>query len=207
MNLYLRSADKQALAASDNTAALTAPLALGSVGEEASGDDRRWMGHALILAERAAAMGEVPVGAVLIREGQVLGEGWNCPIATHDPSAHAEIRALRDAGHRVGNYRLPGATLYVTLEPCPMCASALVHARVARVVFGARDPKGGACGSVFHLLPSDQRFNHRLACQGEVLADECGDILRRFFQQRRRLARLERTPAPLPAGLPPQAAE
>ena len=207
MNLYLRSADCQALAASDNTAALTAPLALGSVGEEASADDRRWMGHALTLAERAAAMGEVPVGAVLIREGQVLGEGWNCPIATHDPSAHAEIRALRDAGHRAGNYRLPGATLYVTLEPCPMCASALVHARVARVVFGARDPKGGACGSVFHLLPPDQRFNHRLACLGEVLADECGDILRRFFQQRRRLARLERTPAPLPAGLPPQAAE
>lgn len=186
-------------------------MARGSAGEEASAEDRRWMSHALTLAERAAAMGEVPVGAVLIREGQVLGEGWNCPIATHDPTAHAEIRALRDAGHRAGNYRLPGATLYVTLEPCPMCASALVHARVARVVFGARDPKGGACGSVFHLLPPDQRFNHRLACQGEVLADECGDILRRFFQHRRRLARLERTPAsaplPLPAGLAPQAVE
>ena len=148
-------------------------------------DDEDWMRHALSLAQRAAAMGEVPVGAVLIRDGQILGEGWNCPIATHDPSAHAEIRALRAAGDQVGNYRLPGTTLYVTLEPCPMCASALVHARVARVVFGARDPKGGACGSVFDLLPPDERFNHRLACRGEVLARECGDILRLFFQRRR----------------------
>lgn len=162
------------------------PLAGDWTGGGPEGEDQRWMLHALTLAERAAAMGEVPVGAVLIREGQVLGEGWNCPISTHDPSAHAEIRALRDAGRRAGNYRLPGATLYVTLEPCPMCASALVHARVARVVFGARDPKGGACGSVFDLLPPDQRFNHRLECQGDVLAQAGGDILRRFFQQRRR---------------------
>ncbi len=153
--------------------------------ETAASDDSHWMRHALALAERAAAMGEVPVGAVLVAAGQVLGEGWNCPIATHDPSAHAEIRALRDAGQRAGNYRLPGTTLYVTLEPCPMCASALIHARVARVVYGARDPKGGACGSVFHLLPPDQRFNHRLECQGDILAQECGDLLRHFFRQRR----------------------
>ncbi len=152
---------------------------------EAEALDQLWMRQAIALARRAAAMGEVPVGAVLIREGQVLGEGWNCPIGTHDPSAHAEIRALRDAGARVGNYRFPGATLYVTLEPCPMCASALVHARVARVVYGALDPKGGACGSVFALLPPDQRFNHRLTCQGEVLAEECGALLRHFFRQRR----------------------
>ena len=149
-------------------------------------DDSHWMRQAIALAERAGAQGEVPVGAVLVAAGQVLGEGWNCPIATHDPSAHAEIRALRAAGQRAGNYRLPATTLYVTLEPCPMCASALVHARVARVVYGARDPKGGSCGSVFHLLPPDQRFNHRLECQGDVLGQECGDLLRRFFQQRRR---------------------
>jgi len=111
-----------------------------------------------------------------------------CPIATHDPSAHAEIRALRDAGQRAANYRLPGTTLYVTLEPCPMCASALILARVSRVVYGARDPKGGACGSVFDLLPPDHRFNHRLVCQGDVQAQECGDLLRHFFRQRRDMA-------------------
>ena len=180
-----KPASCQVLAAESGKGAQTAPFAGDREGGSPEGEDRRWMRHALALADRAAAMGEVPVGAVLIREGQVLGEGWNCPIATHDPSAHAEIRALRAAGRRASNYRLPGTTLYVTLEPCPMCASALVHARVARVVFGTRDPKGGACGSVFDLLPPDQRFNHRLECQGEVMAEECGDILRRFFQQRR----------------------
>ncbi len=143
------------------------------------------MRHALGLAERAAAEGEVPVGAVLVREGEVIGEGWNCPIGTHDPSAHAEICALRDAGERMGNYRLPGTTLYVTLEPCPMCASALVHARVARVVYGAADPKGGACGSVFDLLPSDARFNHATEVTGGVLGEECGERLRAFFRERR----------------------
>ncbi len=143
------------------------------------------MRHALGLAERAAAEGEVPVGAVLVREGEVIGEGWNCPIGTHDPSAHAEICALRDAGERMGNYRLPGTTLYVTLEPCPMCASALVHARVARVVYGAADPKGGACGSVFDLLPSDARFNHATEVTGGVLGEACGERLRAFFRERR----------------------
>jgi tRNA(adenine34) deaminase len=147
--------------------------------------DEDWMRRALALARRAAAEGEVPVGAILVQNGGVLGEGWNRPIGEHDPSAHAEIIALREAGRRAGNYRLPGTTLYVTLEPCPMCAGALVHARVARVVYGAPDPKGGACGSVFDLLPSDARFNHRVACTGGVLAEECGGLLRGFFRERR----------------------
>ncbi len=144
------------------------------------------MRRALALAERAAAAGEVPVGALLIQDSQVIGEGWNCPIATQDPSAHAEIQALRDAGRRVGNYRLPGTTLYVTLEPCVMCAGAIVHARIERVIYGAPDPKGGACGSVFDLLPSDARFNHHTDCRGGILAAECGEALRAFFRARRR---------------------
>ncbi len=150
-----------------------------------SEQDIAFMERALELAYRAEGEGEVPVGAVLVREGGIIGEGWNCPIGAHDPSAHAEIQALRDAGARVGNYRLTGSTLYVTLEPCPMCASALIHARVGRVVFGAYDPKGGAAGSVFHLLPPDERFNHRLECEGGVLEQACGDLLRAFFQARR----------------------
>lgn len=143
------------------------------------------MRHALMLAEQAAAQGEVPVGAVLVRDGEMIGEGWNRPIGENDPTAHAEVRALRDAGQRVGNYRLPGATLYVTLEPCPMCAGAIIQARVQRVLFGAVDPKGGAAGSVFHLLPSDARFNHRTDCAGGVLAEECSELLRSFFRPRR----------------------
>ncbi len=143
------------------------------------------MRHALALARRAEAEGEVPVGAVLVRDGEPIGEGWNRPIGEHDPSAHAEIMALRAAGKAVGNYRLPDSTLYVTLEPCPMCAGAIVHARVARVVFGASDPRTGAAGSVFDLLPSDGRFNHRTACEGGLLADETGELLRAFFRARR----------------------
>lgn len=143
------------------------------------------MREALALADRAAAEGEVPVGAVVVRDGAVIGRGWNRPIGGHDPTAHAEIEALRDAAQRVGNYRLPGATLYVTLEPCPMCAGAIVHARVARVVFGAADPRTGAAGSVFDLLPSDRRFNHRTLCDGGVLAQESGERLRTFFRARR----------------------
>ena len=143
------------------------------------------MRHALGLAERAAGDGEVPVGAVLVRDGEILGEGWNRPILAHDASAHAEIQALRLAGQRAGNYRLPGTTLYVTLEPCVMCAGAIIHARVAQVIYGAPDPKAGACGSVFDLLPSDQRFNHRTACRGGILAEECGETLRAFFRARR----------------------
>ncbi len=143
------------------------------------------MRHALALARRAEAEGEVPVGAVLVRDGEPIGEGWNRPIGEHDPSAHAEIMALRAAGKAVGNYRLPDSTLYVTLEPCPMCAGAIVHARVTRVVFGASDPRTGAAGSVFDLLPSDARFNHRTACEGGLLADEAGELLRAFFRARR----------------------
>jgi tRNA(adenine34) deaminase len=147
--------------------------------------DEDWMRCALALAERAAKEGEVPVGAILVLDGEAVGEGDNRPILEHDPSAHAEIRALRDGGRRLGNYRLPGTTLYVTLEPCPMCAGAIVHARVSRVVYGAPDPKGGACGSVFDLLPSDARFNHRTLVTGGVLADACGGHLRAFFRARR----------------------
>lgn len=148
-------------------------------------DDEGWMRQAIALAERAAREGEVPVGALIVRDGRVLGQGWNCPIVSHDPTAHAEVRALRDAGQRAGNYRLPGCDLYVTLEPCPMCAGAIVHARLRRVIYGARDPKAGACGSVFDLLPSDSRFNHRTDCTGGVLAEHCSAQLRTFFRARR----------------------
>lgn len=143
------------------------------------------MQRALELAAQAAEHGEVPVGALVVRDGNVLGEGWNEPIATRDPTAHAEIQALRAAARNVENYRLPGADLYVTLEPCAMCAAAIVHARIRRVIYGASDPKGGACGSIFDLLPSDSRFNHRTLCTGGVLADRCGELLRAFFRSRR----------------------
>lgn len=138
-----------------------------------------------MLAQRAATEGEVPVGAILVLDNAVIGEGWNRPIGAHDPTAHAEIQALRDAGQRLGNYRLPGTTLYVTLEPCVMCAGAIIHARVDRVIYGAPDPKAGACGSVFELLPSNSRFNHRTDCRGGVLAEDCAEILRAFFRARR----------------------
>ncbi|MBK1718679.1 tRNA adenosine(34) deaminase TadA [Thiocystis violacea] len=143
------------------------------------------MRRALELARRAAEAGEVPVGAVLVRDGEVIGEGWNRPITEHDASAHAEIQALREAGRRVGNYRLPGSILYVTLEPCVMCAGAIIHARVGQVIFGTSDPKAGACGSLFDLLPSDGRFNHRTESRGGILAVACGEILRDFFRARR----------------------
>jgi len=143
------------------------------------------MRRALSLAEQAAVAGEVPVGAVLVREDALVGTGRNRPIADRDPSAHAEILALRDAGCCLGNYRLPGTRLYVTLEPCPMCAGAIIQARVEWVIFGAADPKGGACGSVFDLLPTDARFNHRTNCTGGLLGAECGRLLRDFFQARR----------------------
>ncbi|WP_459862840.1 tRNA adenosine(34) deaminase TadA [Endothiovibrio diazotrophicus] len=148
-------------------------------------EDEQWMRRALELARRAAEAGEVPVGALLVRDGEVVGEGWNRPILSHDPTAHAEVTALREAGQRVGNYRLVETTLYVSLEPCPMCAGALVHARVARVVFGAFDPKTGAAGSVFDLLQSPLH-NHRVECEGGVLAEECGQLLRDFFRERRK---------------------
>lgn len=146
--------------------------------------DAHWMSRALDLARHAESQGEVPVGAVVVLNDELIGAGWNQPIRSHDPTAHAEIVALRAAAARLQNYRLPGATLYVTLEPCTMCVGALVHARVARVVYGASDPKSGAAGSVFSLLGSD-RFNHRIAFEGGVLAEECGTMLRNFFQSRR----------------------
>lgn len=146
--------------------------------------DARWMSHALELARKAGAAGEVPVGAVLVREGAVICEGWNRPVSTHDPTAHAEIVVLREAGDRLGNYRLPDTTLYVTLEPCVMCAGALVHARVARVVYGAADPKTGAAGSVFDTLV-DPRHNHRVDVTAGVMAEEAGELLRQFFRTRR----------------------
>jgi tRNA(adenine34) deaminase len=151
----------------------------------ANSNNLKWMQLAICLAKNAEDAGEVPVGAVIVKGDEIIGQGWNQPIGTHDPTAHAEIIALRDAGNNQQNYRLPESTLYVTLEPCPMCASAIIHARVGRVVFGAYDPKGGAAGSVFNLLPPDGRFNHTLDCVGGVMEQECGDLLRHFFQQRR----------------------
>lgn len=143
------------------------------------------MRHALALAERAEALGEVPVGAVLVdAEGQLIGEGFNRVISDADPSAHAEIVALRQAARHLGNYRLPGTTLYVTLEPCSMCAGALVNARVARVVYGADDPRAGAYRSVFEVLSSTE-LNHRCEVTGGVLAEDSSEMLRLFFRKRR----------------------
>ena len=148
-------------------------------------NDHKHMARALALARQAQEQGEVPVGAVLVGpEGDVLAECGNAPIASHDATAHAEIRVLREAGCAVGNYRLPGTTMYVTLEPCPMCAGALLQARVARLVFGAPDPRTGACGSVIDL-PRDHRWNHRIDVVGGVLSEECGALLRGFFANRR----------------------
>ena len=147
--------------------------------------DTGYMERALAAARAAGEQGEVPVGAILVeRSGAVLAACGNAPIAAHDATAHAEIRALRKAGRAVGNYRLPGATLYVTLEPCPMCAGALLQARIARLVFGAADPRTGACGSVVDLL-RDNRWNHRIEVAGGVLAEECAELLRAFFAARR----------------------
>jgi tRNA(adenine34) deaminase len=147
-------------------------------------DDSEFMGLALDLAREAGAAGEVPVGAVVVIDGEVVGRGCNQPIGRHDPTAHAEITALRDAATRLGNYRLPGSTLYVTLEPCAMCAGAIMHARVERVVFGAPDPKTGAAGSVIDLF-AESRLNHHTSVTGGVLADDCGSLLSGFFAARR----------------------
>jgi tRNA(Arg) A34 adenosine deaminase TadA len=147
-------------------------------------EDLRWMREALGLAALAQARGEVPVGALLVHEGVIVGRGGNAPIAGNDPTAHAEIVALRGAGAALGNYRLPDCALYVTLEPCAMCAGAILHARIGRVVFGARDPKTGACGSVIDLF-AEPRLNHSTTVRGEVLAAECGKLLSDFFALRR----------------------
>ena len=148
-------------------------------------DDERFMARALELAGLAAEAGEVPVGAVLVHDGEIIAEGRNRPIGDSDPTAHAEIVALREAGRITGNYRLSGATLYVTLEPCAMCVGAMIHARVARLVYGARDPKTGAAGSVFALTETDQ-LNHRIATEGGLMEEACGELLRQFFRQRRK---------------------
>jgi tRNA(adenine34) deaminase len=142
------------------------------------------MREALGLAARAAELGEVPVGAVVVKDGRVIGRGYNCPISTADPTAHAEIVALREAAAALANYRLPGCELYVTLEPCAMCVGAMVHARIARIVYGAADPKTGACGSIVDL-PGLATFNHHGHFEGGILADECSGVLKRFFAERR----------------------
>jgi tRNA(adenine34) deaminase len=146
--------------------------------------DVAFMERALELARLAEAAGEVPVGAVIVRDGAVVAEGWNRPIGTNDPTAHAEMVALRAAGQALGTYRLTGTTLYVTLEPCAMCASAMVHARVRRLVFAATDPRAGAAGSVFSIV-QHPALNHRIECTGGVLAAECGTLLKQFFLARR----------------------
>jgi tRNA(adenine34) deaminase len=146
--------------------------------------DEDFMREALRLAEQAAQAGEVPVGAVVVKDGEIIGRGSNAPISRHDPSAHAEIAALRDAAQRLGNYRLVGCELFVTLEPCVMCVGAMFHARIARVVYGATDPKTGAAGSVLDLF-EESRLNHHARIEGGVLAAECGKVLSDFFAARR----------------------
>ena len=149
-----------------------------------SHSDEAFMREALVLAAEAASRGEVPVGAVVVLDGRIVGRGFNQPIGSHDPTAHAEIVALRDAGTRVGNYRLTGSTLYVTIEPCQMCVGAMVHARVARLVFGTREPKAGAVESAMraHEHPA---LNHRMIAEGGVMEEECRDVIQAFFASRR----------------------
>jgi len=146
--------------------------------------DRQFMEQALVQAGIAALAGEVPVGAVIVRNGEVISKAFNQPITNHDPSAHAEILALRDAAASAENYRLPGTTLYVTLEPCIMCAGAILHARVDRIVYGAADPKTGAAGSVLDVFSSKQ-INHQTVIEGGMMAQECSQLLRDFFKERR----------------------
>lgn len=152
-------------------------------------DDDAYMGVALELAREAASCDEVPVGAVVVKDGVIIGRGFNQPIGRRDPTAHAEVVALRDAAKRLGNYRLPGCTLYVTLEPCVMCIGAMFHARIARVVFGAPDPKTGAAGSVIDLF-REPRLNHHAEVVGGVRAAECGALLSAFFAARRQKTEL-----------------
>lgn len=159
--------------------------------------DHLAMQRAIVLADRAAALGEVPVGAVVMLGDKIIGEGYNQSIQRHDPSAHAEIMALRQAARHIGNYRLIETTLYVTLEPCMMCAGAMQHARVARIVFGTPDPKTGACGSIFDAF-ADTRLNHHATATGGLLADLCAQQLRDFFAARRLAAKAKNTATPPP---------
>ena len=151
---------------------------------EATPEDERWMNRALQLAGEAAAKGEVPVGAVVVLDGKEIGAGFNAPISGCDPTAHAEIRALRDAAARVGNYRLPDATLYVTLEPCTMCVGAIVHGRISRLVYGAREPKAGAIESARRTL-EEPHLNWDVTAVGGVLSDQCSQVISEFFSRRR----------------------
>jgi tRNA(adenine34) deaminase len=151
--------------------------------------DKYWMRYALQLADNAQQQGEVPVGAVLVKDNHIIGEGWNQSISLHDPSAHAEMMAIRDAGKNLLNYRLVGSCLYVTLEPCTMCAGLLIHSRIERLVFGASDLKTGAVGSLYDLL-GDLRMNHQVEVKGGVMQQECGNKLSLFFKLRRRQKKL-----------------
>jgi len=146
--------------------------------------DLQWMQRAVELAKKAEAQDEVPVGAVIVLDNQIIGEGWNQPISSDDPTAHAEIMALRDAGEKIGNYRLPNASIYVTLEPCIMCAGAIIHARLSRLVYAVDDPKTGACGSVFNLLQTDE-LNHKVDIEKGVMKEECQSLIRSFFKEKR----------------------
>lgn len=147
-------------------------------------DHEQWMRRALALADRAGNEGEVPIGAVVVKDGQLLGEGWNSVIAYKDPTAHAEVVAMRDAAQMTGNYRLPGATVYVTLEPCTMCAGAMIHARIENLVFAAKEPKAGVVCSTCSLL-DEPRYNHKVKWQGGVLAELSSERLQTFFRERR----------------------
>jgi len=151
--------------------------------------DNDYMQIALDLAQLAAAAGEVPVGAIVVKDGAIIGRGSNAPITTHDPTAHAEIRAMRDAAQHLGNYRLVDCTLYVTLEPCAMCSGAIQHARIAKLIYGASDPKTGACGSVVNLM-AEPKLNHHTEITGGVMAEQCGALLSSFFSARRKKAKL-----------------
>ena len=153
-------------------------------GLSAENEGERWMAAALLLARAAQARGEVPVGAVVVKDGEIVGRGGNSPIAATDPTAHAEIAALRDAAQSLGNYRMPDCDLYVTLEPCAMCAGAIMHARIRTLIYGARDPKTGACGSVVDLF-AEPSLNHHTSVTGGVTEKECASLLSNFFAARR----------------------
>lgn len=154
-------------------------------------DDHYWMQYALTLADKAQQQGEIPVGAVLVKDDEVIGEGWNQSITLNDPSAHAEVMAIRDAGQNIENYRLIDTTLYVTLEPCPMCAGALVHSRVARLVYGASDEKTGSAGSIMDLVNHPQ-LNHQLEVTAGISADQCSEKISAFFRMRREQKKAEK---------------
>ncbi|WP_295991742.1 tRNA adenosine(34) deaminase TadA [Rugamonas sp.] len=175
-----------------STGSSTAPAAAPASGQppaayQATADEQGFMRAALEQAQHAWDLGEVPVGAVVVKDGVVIARGYNQPIGRHDPTAHAEIVALRAAAEALGNYRLPGCELYVTLEPCVMCSGAMMHARLSRIVYGARDPKTGACGSVLDLFAQGP-LNHHAQAVGGVLAEACGDLLKSFFAARRAAA-------------------